>query len=155
MKTTVMLDSNLLLLFVVGTTKRSYITVHKRLRAYSESDFVLLLQIIERASSVIVTPNTLTETSNLLGYMAEPARSELFKTFRAFIVVSEELYCESRLVANSAIFIRLGLTDAVLADSCKEQVSLITADFDLYQSTLAGGGAVINFNHLRELRGTV
>ena len=40
-------------------------------------------------------------------------------------------------------------------DSCKEQLSLVTADFDLYQATLASGGSVINFNHLRELRGSV
>ncbi|MHB8423810.1 MAG: PIN domain-containing protein [Gammaproteobacteria bacterium] len=155
MKTTVMLDSHLLLLFVVGTTQRSYIAAHRRLRAYSEPDFVLLLQIIEHANNVVVTPNTLTETSNLLGYMAEPARTELFETFRTLIDASEEFHCESRVAANSPVFLRLGLTDAVLADSCKEHVSLVTADFDLYQATLASGGDVFNFNHLREFRGTV
>jgi hypothetical protein len=155
MKTTVILDSNLLLLFVVGTTLRSYIATHKRLRAYSEPDFDLLLQIIERANNVVVTPNTLTETSNLLGYMAEPARTKLFETFRALIEASDEFHCESRKAANSPVFLRLGLTDAVLMDSCKEQVSLVTADFDLYNATLSSGGEAINFNHLRELRGTV
>jgi len=154
-KASVILDSNLLLLFVVGTTRRSYIAIHKRLHAYSEQDFTLLLQIIERASNVVVTPNTLTETSNLLGYMAEPARAELFTTFRALIEASEEVHCESRTTSNSPVFLRLGLTDAVLFDSCKEQLSLVTADFDLYQATLASGGSVINFNHLRELRGSV
>lgn len=155
MNTTVILDSNLLLLFVVGTTRRSYIATHKRLRAYSEPDFVLLLEIIERADHVVITPNTLTETSNLLGHMAEPARTQLFKTFRALIETGTEVYYESRKAVNSPAFLRLGLTDSVLSNLCNEHVSLVTADFDLYQATLASGGTVINFNHLRELRGTV
>ena len=155
MNTSVILDSNLLLLLVVGTTRRSYIAIHKRLRAYSESDFVLLLQIIERASRVIATPNTLTETSNLLGYIADPARTEIYETFRVLIKASEERHCESKKAADSPVFVRLGLTDAVLADTCKNPISLLTAEFDLYSATLAGGGEAINFNHLRELRGTV
>jgi predicted nucleic acid-binding protein len=154
-KTTLILDSNLLLLLIVGTTKRSYIAIHKRLIAYSEPDFDLLLQIVERANKVVVTPNTLTETSNLLGYINEPVRTELFSKFRNLIEVTDEFYCESRVAANSEAFLRLGLTDALLADSCKEHVSLVTTDFDLYQATLRGGGNVINFNHMREANGIV
>ena len=73
----VILDSNLLVLLVVGTTSRSYIGKHKRLRAYTDRDFVLLLEVLSAAQRIIVTPNTVTETSNLAGQIAEPARSRI------------------------------------------------------------------------------
>lgn len=151
----IIIDTNLLLLLVVGTTRRSYIAVHKRLRAYSEPDFELLLGIVERADSVIVTPNTLTETSNLLGYIAEPARTEVYKTLGIIIKASEEQYCPSSKAADSPVFLRLGLTDAVLAGVCNESCKLITADLGLYLATLENGGKATNFNHLRERWGTV
>ena len=60
----IVLDANLLLLLVVGLTSRAYISKHKRLQGYEELDFDLLICLIGSAN-VIVTPNTLTETSNL------------------------------------------------------------------------------------------
>ncbi|MGH9477535.1 MAG: hypothetical protein ACRD1C_14630, partial [Terriglobales bacterium] len=60
------LDSNLLVLLTVGTASRAYISRHKRLQAYSEADFDLLVEVIAPVSKVMVTSNTLTETANLL-----------------------------------------------------------------------------------------
>jgi predicted nucleic acid-binding protein len=148
----ILIDTNLLLLFVVGTTHRSYIAVHKRLRAYSEDDFDLLLKAIANASSVIVTPNTLTETSNLLRQISDPACTEISETFRTLIKESREQYCESYKAAESQIFIRLGLTDAVIVECCRESICVLTSDFDLYIATVTSGGQAINFNHLRELQ---
>jgi hypothetical protein len=39
---TLILDTNLLVLLVVGMTSRAYISRHKRLRAFLESDFDVL-----------------------------------------------------------------------------------------------------------------
>ena len=63
----VVLDANLLVLFVVGIASPSYIAKHKRLAAYTENDFALLTDLLSAAGSVIVTPNIVTETSNLAG----------------------------------------------------------------------------------------
>ena len=66
MPTTAILDTNLLLLFVVGTTNLSYIEKHKRLKSFSVEDFELLLRAISGADAILLYPNTLTETSNLV-----------------------------------------------------------------------------------------
>lgn len=146
--TSLVLDSNLLLLLVVGTAATSYIPRHKRLRAYTESDFDLLIELIASAPRVLVTPNTLTETSNLAGYIEEPARTEIYEVLRALIHATEEEYVESRRAVTRSEFVRLGLTDAALL-STGESRALLTADLDLYLSAIAVGHDAVNFNHLR------
>ena len=149
----VALDSNLLLLFVVGSASRDYIAKHKRLRAYSESDFDLLIEQLSAVSALLLTPNTLTETSNLIDHIGEPARSHIYQTLNALLSLpeSEERYVPSKQATSLPELPRLGLTDCALLTLCADGVPLITADLQLFL-TAAGRGAkaLINFNHLRD-----
>lgn len=145
------LDANLLLLFIVGTTDRDLIAKHRRLRkTFSLDDFDLLWRLITDAPHVFVTPNTLTETSNLLGYIDEPARTQVFKMFRALIPSTNEEYVESQKAAGVEEFLRLGLTDSGLLEIASKSRSLLTTDLDLYIAALNRGVSAVNFNHLRE-----
>ena len=145
------IDTNLLVLFVVGTTNRNLVTRHKRLKAFSIDDFDLLCRVIATSPQVFVTPNTLTETSNLLGYIDEPARTQVFETFRTVIISATEEYVESKIACDAQEFVRLGITDSVLLHLASESRSLLTTDLDLYLSALSKGLSAVNFNHLREL----
>lgn len=144
------LDANLLLLLVVGSASREYISKHKRLKAYSETDFDILVELISSAPNIFVTPNTLTETSNLIGYIAEPARTKIFKVFCDYVQSADEHYCESRQAITRKEFIRLGLTDSVLLHETTDSFMLLTADLDLYLAAAREGYPVQNFNHLRD-----
>ena len=144
------LDTNLLLLLVVGSTSREYISKHKRLKAFSETDFDLLRELILSAPNIFVTPNTLTETSNLIGYIAEPARTKIFKVFCDYIQSANEHYYESRQTINRKEFVRLGLTDSVLLHEMTDSFILLTADLNLYLAAEKEGYPVLNFNHLRD-----
>ena len=148
--TGVVLDSNLLLLLVVGLAGEKYVAKHKRLAEYTVEDFRLLTRSISGVECVIVTPNTLTETSNFLGYIAEPDRSYLFNVFREFIGTANEKYLESDVSSRRPEFPRLGLTDCVLLDAVSDAIPLLTADLDLYLAALANGRTAVNFNHMRE-----
>lgn len=145
----IVLDSNLLILMAVGNTSRRYIGKHKRVRAYSESDFDLLLGLIAPFPKIIVTPNTLTEASNLVGQVGEPVRSQIFQTLRAMIAATDELYVPSSQAAERDEFCRLGLTDSVLLEVLSGSCTLLTADLDLYLTASRRGFKVMNFNHLR------
>ena len=68
-------DTSLLMLLVAGTTDRGLIGRHRRLQGYTVEDYDLLLDIAGRPGRVFVTPNTLTEASNLLAQHGEPDRS--------------------------------------------------------------------------------
>ncbi|MGH7096446.1 MAG: PIN domain-containing protein [Stellaceae bacterium] len=144
------LDSNLLVLLTVGTASRAYISKHKRLQAYSEADFDLLVEVIAPVSKVMVTPNTLTEASNLLGQIGEPVRTHIYETLRLMIKASEEIHVESGRAVEHDEFRRLGLTDAVLLELTDSSCMLLTADLDLYLAAARRGLKVVNFNHLRD-----
>lgn len=148
-----LLDTNLLVLLVVGATSRALIAKHKLLRAFSETDFDLLLQFIEAAADVIVTPNTLTETSNLIGQIGEPARTAIYVEFSSLIRSATEAYVSSKDGAERGEFIRIGLTDCVLLEASAPSRLLLTSDFDLYASAARLGRKVVNFNHVREAGG--
>jgi len=151
LKGSLLIDTNLLVLFVVGTASKEYITKHKKLTEFTVEDYDRLVKIIARASEVLVTPNTLTETSNLAAYINEPARSKVLNVLRTVIAsASQERYVPSSIAAERKEFIRLGLADAVLLEIAAKDVTLLTTDFDLYNTALAKGAQALNFNHLRD-----
>jgi hypothetical protein len=147
---TLAIDANLLILLVVGTTARELIGKHKRLRAFSIEDFDLLVDMLSIASGIVVTPNTLTESSNLCGQIDEPARSRIYFNLQAFIAKCIEVYVASRVGSQQGEFRRLGLTDAVLLTLEDPSVTILTTDLDLYLAATRRGRNVINFNHYRE-----
>lgn len=61
----IIIDTNLLLLLIVGAADPSYIAMHKRLRSdYTVHDFEQVAQIVGGYSEIIVSPNTVTEVSS-------------------------------------------------------------------------------------------
>lgn len=147
------IDANLLLLLVVGNTDPQLIRSHKRLKAYIEEDFDALREMIVSSNGVVVTPNIVTETSNLLDHIGGPARTSLVETLRQMIGDTPEEYVTSRAAASAPEFARIGLSDCAILDLVGEDRLLLTADFDLYQSAnVRRPGAALNFNHLREAR---
>uniref|UniRef100_UPI0040571396 PIN domain-containing protein n=1 Tax=Candidatus Electronema sp. TaxID=2698783 RepID=UPI0040571396 len=151
MKGVLLIDTNLLVLFVVGTAAKEYIAKHKKLTEFTVEDYDLLVKLIARASEVLVTPNTLTETSNLAAYIGEPARSKVMDVLRRVSTGSQERYVPSSAAARRSEFIRLGLADAALLEAtAAEKATLLTADFNLYHAALAKGSQALNFNHLRD-----
>ena len=146
------LDANLFVLLVVGSVGRDLIAKHRRLRAYSAEDYEILIDLLDRVERVFVTPNTLTETSNLLAQHREPERSHFFDRLRFIIHESEEIVVASAVASSNSAFNRLGLTDAALLEVVTPETPLVTVDLDLYLAANASGQEVaLNFTHLRNL----
>lgn len=144
-------DANLLVLFVVGATAIGYISKHKKLSsAFRSSDYSLLQDTIANSSGIIVTPHVLAETSNLLAYVGEPARSEIFVVFQAMIAETNETLIKSAQASMRSEFPRLGLTDATLLEFCKDDAILLTCDTDLWLAALNNGLQALNFTHMRD-----
>ena len=143
-------DTNLLLLFVVGSESPELISKHRRLNSYSSEDYYALYQLLDQSGRVYVTPNTLTETSNLLGQHGEPERTSLLERLRSIIQDSQEVVVASTIASNSPAYVRLGLTDAVLLEAASTDIPLLTMDFQLYIAGLAKGeGTAVNFMNYR------
>ena len=145
------IDANLLVLLVVGSVDRGLIAKHRRLRGFTEEDYDLLLDMIRPVNRVYVTPNTLTETSNLIAYRGEPERSVLMDKLRVIIHESEEVVVASTAASSNSKFHQLGLTDAALLEVITAETPLITVDLDLYVAALEKGqDAAVNFTHFRD-----
>ena len=144
------LDANLLVLLVAGSTKKALITKHRRLQGYTVQDYDISCRIIESARELFVTPNTLTEASNLLAQHADPERSDLRQTLRSLIEKSIEIVISSKEATSHDGFVRLGLTDVALLKAVSSKRPLLTVDLDLYLAAIEGGEErAINFNHHR------
>ena len=146
------IDANLLLLLIVGSVGRDLIAKHRRLRRFTVEDFDRLINLLDRVEQVFVTPNTLTETSNLLGQHANPERSHFFDRLKFIIQESKEVVVASTVASRNNAFERLGLTDAALLEVATAETPLVTVDLDLYLAALAKGqDAAVNFTHLQNL----
>lgn len=148
----VYLDANLLVLLVVGETDSKLIAKHRRLKTFQEEDYDILIDMIGHVGEIFVTPNTLTEASNLLAYHGEPERSRLFEVLRFLIKEREEIVVTSRTASQSKEFIRLGLTDAALLEVVSSSNPLITVDLPLYLAAISkDSGSAYNFRHYQSL----
>jgi hypothetical protein len=110
------------------------------------------MEFIAPYSPIIVTPNTLTETSNLVSQISDPVRTHIALVFGQFLERVEERYIESRRAAAEPEFVHLGLTDCALLSELDSSHLLLTADHDLFVAAIQRGQTAINFNHMRPLR---
>ena len=144
-------DTSLLLLFVVGSVGRNLIAKHRRLQGYSREDYETLVNLLGHVDHLYVTPNTLTETSNLLAQHGEPERSLFLEHLRAIIQESREVVVGSIEAAGNNEFVNLGLTDAALLEAISSETPLVTVDTDLFVAALAKGHYhAVNFRPLRQ-----
>ena len=150
----VALDTNLLLLLVVGRVSPRLVGRHKRLQSYLPRDFELLVESLRQADVLVTTPNTLTEVSNLAGYgVHDPLRTEIYVSLRQVVGEVTETYQDSRVIAQDREFTRLGLADCAWFLVLNDETELMTDDQNLYQVALYRGHNVTNFSHLRKLYG--
>jgi hypothetical protein len=151
----VLVDSNLLLLYLVGKCDPRIIVRFTRTQKYTSKDFELLSKILDRVfKTILTTPNILTEVSNLATKLSEGERQAFFAEMRTSIAVFDEKYVSSTAASADRNYTRLGLTDAVILGLCRG-VLVLTDDLPLYSVIVSRGGDVVNFTHLRVAAGTL
>lgn len=145
MKKAITIDTNLLVLLIVGLTDPAYIDRHKRLAGvYSQGGFRNLEALVANASRLVITAHILTEASNLLRQTSEPMRSKVMERLGTFIAEADEAMIPSRIAADSPNFIRLGLTDAVILTLDPAEIQVFTVDHDLHSACSRAGFEVLN-----------
>lgn len=132
-----LLDTNLLLLYLIGGKDPKLLESARRLNAYIEEDFYLLVDFIEvnGFSQLVSTPHILTEASNLIGL-----ERDLLRT----------LGRDACMLVDEPEFTRLGLTDVAIRLASRLPAFVLTADLPLYLHLSNGGVEVENFNHIRQ-----
>ncbi len=149
-RSSVLIDSGLLVLLIVGLTDRFLIGRHRRTREYSTTDYDLLRRFLDQFAVVVVTPNILTEVSNLAEFAHGADRPLVMETLAKLISTAAlERYGPSAVASARAEFLRLGLADCATLEQAGSVSCTITADLDLYLALASSGHKAVNFNHLR------
>lgn len=145
MKKAIVLDTCLMVLFVVGLTNQKFIEKHKNLYpVYRDSDFRLLFDMVKKAPGIVCTAHIWTETSNLIRQIGDPARAEIMSVFQQLIRNTIEVPVISASVTHAAGFIRLGLTDAAIVSLDPALFHIFSVDHDLIVEAHRFGFEVTN-----------
>lgn len=146
----VIVDANLLLLLIIGSSNIDDVARHRRLHpTYNAKDFQILIAFLSSFETVLVTPSTLAELSNLISYSNDDIAIRARFVMRNFVHEFLERYDPSEQVVEDADFPRLGLADAAQLIAAKTGFLLITTDAHLYVAALQRGYEAVNFDYLR------
>ncbi|MBA4301049.1 hypothetical protein SAMN03080617_01322 [Algoriphagus alkaliphilus] len=148
----IFVDTNALILLIVGLIDKSLIKSHKRTSIYESTDFENLELLIGNLEEVVTTPNVLTEVDNLLNNFQKGHRWAYYQILRELITKSSEKFLESRRIIDSSSFFELGLTDSGVLELCKECDFLITGDSKLSDYASAFGIKVVDLVKIRNER---
>ena len=147
----VLIDANLLLLYLCGRQFSSTLANLKFLRKYTADDVALLERIVGFFPVIVTTPNILTEASNIAG---RDLRADVRRVFRVemckALEIWEERCVESRRACNHRAFQKFGLTDAVVARLAETGCLVLSDDYVLTGFLQSEGLDALNLNHFRE-----
>ncbi|HZR31511.1 MAG TPA: hypothetical protein VFA76_06630 [Terriglobales bacterium] len=146
-----LVDTNLLLLLLIGFYDRTLIGNFKRVAAYTLEDFLLLAWLLEKKfKTSVTTPHVLTEVSNLAGQIQENRKAGCFKQFVETFCTFTELTSTSFSATARPEFPYLGLTDCVIAEWASHYL-VITDDLPFWDALGKAGLDALNFNHIRTM----
>ena len=108
-----LVDTNLLVLYVVGTVNRNRIETFKRTRQYTRADYDLLVRVLTNFEPLYTVAHVLAEVSNLTDL---PGTERLLArlVLKETISVLNDAEMSSTLAAEDRIYKDLGLVDAAL-----------------------------------------
>ncbi len=149
MRDIALIDSNVLLLLIIGTAAQDGIREHKRLGNFSIGNYNFLIDYLDLFEEIICIPHILAETSNLSFYSRSIPRLPLATAFRTFLDDFGELLMSSQTGMQRIEFPELGLTDSMILamldnqpDDC--EITLISSDQKLINRARSLGHNVLD-----------
>lgn len=146
----VLVDTNLLVLYLVGLVNKRRIQDFKRTQNFTVEDFDVLAGLIEQLGKLISTPHVLAQVSDLTD-LAGKELAKVRSLYKEIVTPVEEYYDRSRDLMTDALFDRLGLTDTAICRVCGRGILVVTADVQLHVALERRGLDSLNFNHIRAL----
>ena len=126
-RTSLLLDSNLLLLLCIGSYDIDLIPTFKRVADYSIRDYGILAEFALGFRNLIATPHILTEVSNLANSLPSYLKAQWFGHFAGRIARIEERHIPASDLIGLTEFSTFGLTDTAIT-ALAASTWLLTAD---------------------------
>lgn len=144
-----LLDSNLLLLWITSQYDLRLLRTFKRVQMFSQRDAVLLAWLMDRFKGVATTSHIVTEASNLANALSSSSRSAWFMLLAEFAANTNDLSPTLKVLARRDEFVRFGVTDAALTELA-DDYQIVTTDYRLSGYLRSSGKPVLNFSDLRD-----
>jgi hypothetical protein len=142
-------DTNLLVLFAVGSVNRNRIETFKRTRQYTKGDYDLLVRVLGNFERLYTVAHVLAEVSNLTDLQGAE-RLQVRHILKKTISLLNEAEMSSERAAEDRLYQDLGLVDAAIGAVVRaHHCAVLTDDLDLYLRLSHENVAVFNFTHLR------
>ena len=143
----IVLDTNVLLLLLVGVADRDLVAKHKRTRKSEPRDFDTLVRMV-KTFAVVVTSQLLAETSNLLRDGPGSASGQGAR-ITAVLKAAQERYVPKDKLLESPPFLSMGATDVSIMELAHEDDTVVlTDDLELYGRLERAQRNVVNFTHV-------
>lgn len=146
------IDTNILILFLIGSYDDNYICSCELTKKYTQKDFELLKKIISFFNAVLITPYVIAELSNLSRKkITECKRIAYFKTVIKFLETTSEenpsltslLGCKIKLIEE------FGFTDMAIFNLSKNKnIPILTDDGPFFHYSYSKT-PTIKFEHIK------
>ncbi len=148
-KNGVMLDTNLLVMYLIGLYDRNLVPQFKRTEKYTTDQFDFLEYYVSQFSKLIVTPHVLAETWNFVEKLPKNDFEAFLDKVLPSIQIFEEEYIDKSTIISANGFSYIGITDMAVIKAAKATSCLvITDDLRAYAQFFENGVDTININHL-------
>lgn len=144
-----LVDTNLLLLYLAGSYDKRLIGRFKRIAKYDATDFVRVSSMIRLAGALVSTAHILTEVSNLSMQMPERDYQDYFRWIARTGSAINERQIEAQRIFSNELFPRMGMTDSGIMELAPNSYLVLTDDFPLANRLEHMKVDVINYNHVR------
>jgi rRNA-processing protein FCF1 len=140
----ILVDTNILLLYLAGSFSLEIIRDFSRTAMFSEDDFDRVSKFIDKFDIKITTPHILTEVSDLIGN-----RTELQEFLKVYLEMINEQYIESIKVVKNEAFIKFGLADTAILETSKDYYLILTDDKPFFGYLINKGIDAVSLDQVR------
>ena len=153
----ILLDSNLLLVFLSGALGAKFFGRFKRVGDYKMEDYELLVRFMKSFTVLFTTPHILTEVSNLADSLTGSYKRDWDVNFAALVrsektrIGVREKWTSAAELSELPEFLPFGIADTALTQLSSEAL-VVTEDYRLSGVLKSRGLPVLNFGDLRKLR---
>jgi len=146
----IIIDTNIMLVYIVGTYDIEYIADFKRTAKYCADDYKFICHVLPYFNKKVITTHILTELSNLSMQIQDNRLAGYFSAFRELLKEARENYINKDRILGLPLLPKLGVTDLAILEVVKKFKYLtFTDDFRMSGYIRSMGIDVLNLNDIR------
>lgn len=143
----VLLDTNLLLLLLVGSFQRERVPAFKRTAHFSLAQFDRLGAVLSEFGKIVTTPHVLTEVNSLANALPDYLKFSWHAHFAEAVATLFEVVHSAEAITQQDAFLPFGFADAAV-QLASSDVLLLTEDNRLASYLRANGTDVLTLGDL-------